>query len=187
MADEFVDVLDEHGVLTGQQILKSVAHQDGIWHLGAHVWIYNDKGELLLQKRAATKLLYPGLWDISAAGHVAAGEDPSVSAARELFEEIGKNVSLSQLRKQFIIKVVHDVDGMRIREFCHVYTWYCNDDIATFSRQEEEVDELKFISLQQLKTDIDSFYVRNYVPHGEYYDRILAVIEEELKQLKKII
>ena len=54
--------------------IKQQAHEDGNFHRTAHVWIINDKNELLLQKRSASKKSHPNCWDISGAGHIRAGE-----------------------------------------------------------------------------------------------------------------
>ena len=82
MADELIDICDESNNLTKIQKMKSYAHKAGLWHRTAHIWIYNSKGNILLQLRAKEKLLYPDMWDISAAGHVSAGEDPTTSGLR---------------------------------------------------------------------------------------------------------
>jgi isopentenyldiphosphate isomerase len=48
---------------------KDDAHADpAVYCLCAHLWIYNGKGQVLLQKRALHNRLFPGRWDISAAG-----------------------------------------------------------------------------------------------------------------------
>lgn len=52
----------------------------------------NDKKELLLQKRSATKKSHPNFWDISGAGHIRAGETVTEGAIRELKEELGVEV-----------------------------------------------------------------------------------------------
>lgn len=69
MADELIDIFDENNNPRGIQKLKSEAHKEGIWHRAVHIWIYNLKGEILLQLRSKNKELYPDRWDVSAAGH----------------------------------------------------------------------------------------------------------------------
>ena len=68
---------------------RSEAHEKGLWHRSAHIWVYNDKSEILLQLRSANKIIFPNRWDVSSAGHIGAGEIPLDSAIRELKEEIG--------------------------------------------------------------------------------------------------
>jgi isopentenyldiphosphate isomerase len=57
MSDELIDIVDENNQPTGERKMKSLAHQDGSWHCSAHVWIYNSKGEILLQLRSKDKLM----------------------------------------------------------------------------------------------------------------------------------
>ena len=59
MADELIDIYDENNKPLGIQKMKSEAHRDGLWHRASHVWIYNSKGEILLQLRAKNKELWP--------------------------------------------------------------------------------------------------------------------------------
>ena len=82
--DELIDVLDADGNYTGKCIMKSEAHRKGIFHPSIHVWLYNKNGEILIQQRAKNKDTHPGLWDVSVAGHIGAGEDIVESAIREV-------------------------------------------------------------------------------------------------------
>ncbi len=86
---EKIDVLNEKGELTGEIRTKKEVHELGLWHKSNHVWILNSEGELLLQHRAKNKENYGNAWDISAAGHVSAGESGIESALREIKEELG--------------------------------------------------------------------------------------------------
>jgi len=71
---EYIDIFDENNNPTGEIKEKAKAHEEGNFHRTAHIWIMNDKKELLLQKRSATKKSHPNCWDISGAGHIRAGE-----------------------------------------------------------------------------------------------------------------
>lgn len=76
---EYIDIFDENNNPIGEKKekrkkKKQQAHEDGNFHRTAHVWIINDKNELLLQKRSASKKSHPNCWDISGAGHIRAGE-----------------------------------------------------------------------------------------------------------------
>ncbi len=86
---EYIDIFDENNNPTGQIKEKGKAHEEGDFHRTAHVWIINDKNELLLQKRSANKKSHPNCWDISGAGHIKAGESVIDGAIRELKEELG--------------------------------------------------------------------------------------------------
>lgn len=90
---ELFDILNEDGTKSGLVRERGVVHRQGSLHAAAHVWVARpgkDGGfDLLLQKRSSQKDSYPGCFDISAAGHVATGDDVFSSAVRELKEELG--------------------------------------------------------------------------------------------------
>ena len=58
-------------------------------HRAMHLFAYNKRGDLFLQKRSILKDACPGLWDSSAAGHLDVGESYADCAVRELEEELG--------------------------------------------------------------------------------------------------
>ncbi|MSR15408.1 MAG: NUDIX domain-containing protein [Gammaproteobacteria bacterium] len=86
--DEILDVVDAHDEVVGQASHAEV-HRRGLRHRSAHILVYNPAGQLYLQQRALWKECSPGLWDTSAAGHLGAGENYQLGAARELVEELG--------------------------------------------------------------------------------------------------
>jgi isopentenyldiphosphate isomerase len=85
---EMVDLVDENGILLGEQLEKQVVHQQGLWHRDVHVWV-TDGDNVLEQQRAWHKTIMPGDWDVSVGGHVAAGETFLDAAIRETEEELG--------------------------------------------------------------------------------------------------
>src|SRR6266571_6880500 len=92
MSEEIFDVVNEHDEVTGQQT-RSEVHRLGLKHRAVHVLVFNDRGEVFLQKRSMKKDRQPGVWDSSASGHVDTGEDYDACAVRELGEELGLHVS----------------------------------------------------------------------------------------------
>ncbi|NTW22725.1 NUDIX domain-containing protein [Candidatus Falkowbacteria bacterium] len=182
MPDELIDICDDSGRLTGERKLKSEAHRDGLWHRAAHVWIYNAKGEVLLQLRAQGKQLYPGTLDVSAAGHVGANEEPAVAAARELEEELGLRVQPSDLHFFKIVKNSPPFPGFKNNEFYYVYFLQYDGGTEAFKLQDEEVESVKFFGISQIEKDLSSDKSR-FVPHGSYWHEILG----ELEKISKII
>jgi len=83
MTLELIDVLTAEGAPVGIAKTKAEVHRDGDWHRAAHVWIVASDGRLLLQRRSLRKENYPSLWDVSAAGHLSAGETSKECAVRE--------------------------------------------------------------------------------------------------------
>ena len=108
-ANECFALRREDGSLTGEIKPRALVHRDGDLHGASHVFLARLRGgraELLLQKRSAQKDSFPGLYDISAAGHLAPGEDFAAAARRELAEELGEDVAdertpLQKLRDAF--------------------------------------------------------------------------------------
>ena len=70
---ELLDIVDEYGNKTGEVVEREKAHDLNLFHWEISVFLINDKKELLLQKRAATKRMNPNMWG-SCAGHVDSGE-----------------------------------------------------------------------------------------------------------------
>ena len=74
---EIFDITDDNGFPTGETVSRSDAHDNGIPHRTAHIWIVRkevDKYQVLLQKRSAEKESFPGMYDTSSAGHIQAGD-----------------------------------------------------------------------------------------------------------------
>jgi 16S rRNA (adenine1518-N6/adenine1519-N6)-dimethyltransferase len=93
---ERFDVVDENdNVLTTE--LRSVVHEKNLRHRAVHILVFNQAGELLLQKRSAWKDREPSKWDSSAAGHLEPGESYEVGAIRETEEELGIRCELKPL------------------------------------------------------------------------------------------
>ncbi len=87
---EMLDVFDDMGRYLGVKPRDEV-HQTGDWHRVFHcqiVAIRNAVPSVVLQRRSDNKAAFPGLLDLSAAGHLAAGETP-IDGIRELAEELG--------------------------------------------------------------------------------------------------
>ncbi|HKR65608.1 MAG TPA: NUDIX domain-containing protein [Thermoanaerobaculia bacterium] len=86
---ERVDIVTPDGVLTGRAKAKDDVHRDGDWHRCAHLWLLTPDGRILVQRRALSKQSWPGMWDVSVAGHISAGESSRDAVLRETQEELG--------------------------------------------------------------------------------------------------
>ena len=78
---------------------RSEVHGNNLRHRAVHMFIFNQIGDILLQKRSRWTDRHPLLWDSSAAGHVQAGEDYDLAARRELEEELGIEIQLEKVLK----------------------------------------------------------------------------------------
>jgi 16S rRNA (adenine1518-N6/adenine1519-N6)-dimethyltransferase len=85
---EVFDIVDENDQVTGQASRVEV-HARKLLHRAVHVFIFNKRGDLLLQQRSMFKDVHPGVWGSSVSGHLDAGEDYAAAVLRELDEEMG--------------------------------------------------------------------------------------------------
>lgn len=151
--DELIDILTPDGKSTGKTALKSEAHKNGWFHATVHIWLFTSDKKILLQQRAFTKKVFPGLWDISVAGHIGAGESILSSAKREVFEEIGV-----ELKEKDLIKIgtrMHQVshpNGIQDNEHHHVFIAELKVPISQLIIQKEEVADVKLFDLSVLKS-----------------------------------
>lgn len=91
---EHVVLVDEQGRPVGVEE-KLAAHRDGgRRHLAFSVYVFNARGELLLQRRAPGKYHFAGLWSNSCCGHPRPEEDVLLAARRRLGEEFGFETEL---------------------------------------------------------------------------------------------
>ena len=90
--DELTEVVEEHDepVLV---VSALEARRQKLRRRVILVLLHNADGKLYLQRRGLRKTAYPGLWDVSASGHVHAGEAREDAARRELYEELGVKAS----------------------------------------------------------------------------------------------
>ncbi|MCT4612097.1 MAG: NUDIX domain-containing protein [Clostridia bacterium] len=149
---EYVDILNENGILTGEVLPKKEAHRLGLWHKAVHIFIVNNNDELLIQKRASDKDFYPNVWDLSAAGHISADETSLISAIREIEEEIGISVKEEELKYLFTIREEHIYEDINNKEFLDVFFIKKNIDSNNLKLQVEEVADAKFISIEEFET-----------------------------------
>ncbi len=178
MTEERIDILDKNGRKTGISRTKKEAHAKGLWHRAAHIWVYNSKGKILLQKRSMKEDSWPGMWGVSAAGHLSAGETPRQAALRELKEEIGIRANPKDL-KQIIVNRSSIMlrDNYNNKEFQHVYLFKLSE--IPKKLQKEEVETVEFIPLTKFERELKNPKKANeYVPH-EYYQDLIKILKKK--------
>jgi len=98
MTEEIFDVVDANDEVI-EQLPRSQVHARGLLHRAVSIFVFNSKGELLLQLRTPTRDEYPNCYTSSASGHLSAGEDYDDAAPRELAEELGISSPLTRLAR----------------------------------------------------------------------------------------
>ncbi|MBI2013405.1 MAG: NUDIX domain-containing protein [Candidatus Colwellbacteria bacterium] len=173
---EYIDILDELGNPTGESKLRDNVHKDGDWHKSTHIWIINSDGKILVQKRSKIKVNYPDLWDISAAGHIFTGETSIEGGIREAKEELGIKLSKNEFEHLFVTTtdVVLNNGTYIEREFHDIFLVRKDLDLSKLKLQKEEVQKVKFVSLDELLKDCDKKSV--FVPHKDEYNKLFSAL-----------
>ena len=149
---DFVVLVDEHGLdlmnpigglLT---IQKMKAHRDGLKHKAVSVFVFNDHGEVLLQKRSANKDHSANKWSNTCCTHPSPGEMSVVAAKRRLGEEMGLVVKLTEV---FTFSYYSDTgNGYIENEFDHVCFGFCSQSPKP---DPDEVSDWKWITTVELE------------------------------------
>ena len=129
---------------------KMQAHKEALLHRAFSVFIFNKKGELLLQRRALNKYHSPGLWTNTCCSHPRPNEILMNAAKRRLVEEMGFDCDLFY-QFNFIYKASLD-QGMTEHELDHVYFGTYEGEIII---NPEEVSDYKFVSITELEININ--------------------------------
>lgn len=158
---EYLDLCDENGLPTGTVVSRPEAHALGLRHRTAHVWILRQiqgRCQILLQKRSMKKESFPGLYDASAAGHIAAGDEPRTAMLRELAEELGIYAKPEQLIPlgKFSCQYEEIFQGTLFRDnevrWAFLYTEFVNTE--NLQLQSEEVERVDWFDLQEVREEI---------------------------------
>lgn len=145
-----VILVDEHDVPTGT-MEKMEVHKKALLHRAFSVFIFNSKGEILLQKRAGNKYHSPALWTNACCSHPAPGQDTLQSATKRLKEEMGFTTSLKKIF-DFIYKAPFD-NGLTEHEFDHVFIGTYDEAIIP---DKEEVSDYCYQTSEQIKKSLQS-------------------------------
>ncbi len=179
---ELLDIVDENNKLTGDIVEREIVHEKGFWHREVAVIIVNEEGKMLLEKRAPTKKQSPNKWALCA-GHIEAGDIPENAIVREMKEEIGVDVSIDKL--EFIKAAMRNIkfnDDLYNRAFQYTYFWKTDKKESEFVVQEEELTEVKFFEIQEIKDKVKLKDENIAFADEEYINEIINIVEEKIKK-----
>ncbi len=146
--EEYIILVDEQDNPLGK-MEKLEAHQKGLLHRAFSVFIFNSRGEMLLQQRADTKYHSAGLWTNACCSHPNYGESMERAVNRRLQQEMGLN-----LRPEFIFSFIYKVrfnNGLIENEFDHVYS-VISDSLPEPNK--EEVKSWKYANVDLIRKEI---------------------------------
>lgn len=154
---------------------KLEAHQKGVLHRAFSVFIFNQKGDLMLQQRAFDKYHSPGLWTNTCCSHQRDGETNLEAGSRRLQEEMGFNVALKELFS-FIYKAPFD-NGLIEHELDHVLIGYTNTNPLI---NPEEVADWKWMPMHEIVIDLKAHPTRYTVWFQIIFDRVNTYLKKML-------
>lgn len=148
LVDEYGrDLFNQDGMLS--TIEKMEAHRHGLLHRAVSVFVFNDREELLLQKRAINKYHSAQKWSNTCCTHPSPGEIPLIAAQRRLGEEMGLTVSLTEV---FTFSYQADTgNGFTENEFDHVFFGLSSQNPEP---NPAEVSDWKWITMEELEQEL---------------------------------
>lgn len=157
-ANEVFDIFTSNMERIGTATRREV-HAQGLWHQTFQCWIVHTSpsGErsLLFQMRHPGKDVFPGLLDISCAGHLLAGESVE-DGVRELEEELGLAIPFGELIPCGVFPEEDILSEQLIdREFCHVYLYECSRPLNEYVFQRSEITGIYLINLDVFTEMLD--------------------------------
>ncbi|HYM84569.1 MAG TPA: isopentenyl-diphosphate Delta-isomerase [Candidatus Dormibacteraeota bacterium] len=151
---DLVELVDEGGAPVGAMPKLAAHAEPGTLHRAFSVFLGDEVGRVILQRRALTKYHTPGLWSNSCCGHPAPGEDPLEAATRRLREELGIALRPTALASVATVtyEVVDDATGLVEHEFDHVFVGVAEGALRPDTAEVAEVRSLPLDELGGLET-----------------------------------
>lgn len=200
MEHELLTVFNEKHQKVGENT-RAFIHQEGLWHETFHCWFVqriNGVPHLYFQQRSNVKKDFPGLFDITAAGHLLANETVN-EGIREVQEELGIILSMEDLRPIGILKDSIVQKNFIDNEFAHTYVYMMVGGSPSFHLQEEEVSAIYSAPISEVvrlyEREVDQISLgcilsinkdrleikvslEDFVPHGgDYMKQVLKAIQ----------
>lgn len=157
--EEQLPLVDENGKVIGVAP-RSACHQGpGMMHPVVHLHVFNNKGQLYLQKRREDKLVQPGKWDTAVGGHVSASDDIDTALKREAEEELG----ITGFKPQHFARYKWETEI----ETELIFMFVCKYD-GKITIDPGELSDGKFWSVQEIEDNIDqNLFTPNFIQEFE--------------------
>jgi isopentenyl-diphosphate delta-isomerase len=143
-----LELVDEDGTTVGTAEKLSAHVAPGRLHRAFSVFLFDDSGRLLVQRRALGKYHSPGVWSNTCCGHPYPGEPPFVAAARRVGEELG--VAPFSLREAGTVRYNHPdpASGLVEQEYNHLFVGLLRQRLRP---NPEEIAETAFVTPDELE------------------------------------
>lgn len=144
---ELFDLYTEDRVRTGRTMVRGTKVPEGLYRLVVHVCIFDHEGRMLIQQRQPFKQGWSNYWDLTVGGCAVAGDTSRTAAEREVREEIGLELDLSDIRPSLTL----NFDG----GFDDYYVLTREVDLSALHLQEEEVQAVRWATQEEILRMID--------------------------------
>ncbi|HUV46608.1 MAG TPA: NUDIX domain-containing protein [Candidatus Bathyarchaeia archaeon] len=174
---EIFEIVDKKGQVIGKA-QRNKCHQDeNLIHQAVHLYIFNQKNQVLLQKRSATKDLYPGCFTASASGHLNISEGFKKAVLREAKEELSIDLKKKDLKAigKFLIKAPTETELIMV--FFTTFSGFLNP-------AKQEVEDLVWFDPDRLFDLIKNKEIK-LTPSTYYFlthKKIIKAIKDYFKQ-----
>lgn len=147
--EDKIVLVSEHDDMIGIMD-KMEAHRQGLLHRAFSIYIFNSKGEMLLQQRALTKYHSGGLWTNACCSHPMPGEKVKEAAERRLMEELGFETTIEKIF-DFVYKAEFE-NGLTEHEFDHVFAGEYEGELNV---DPEEVKDYTYTGISAIKNMLE--------------------------------
>lgn len=166
---ELWDVYDRDRIKTGELHKRGEKLAEGQYHMVVHVCIFNSRNRMLIQQRQPFKEGWNNMWDLTVGGSAVAGDSSQQAAEREVFEELGLKIDLSDARPDFTVNFPEGFDDY--------YLIRMDVDISRLALQETEVQRVRWadkeevLKMQEEGTFIPYWFLDKLFDMGQWYQR----------------
>lgn len=174
MSEEIFDIVDQYDRVIGQHSRGKI-HQLGLRHRSVSLLVFNDSGQLFLQKRSMKKDYAPGKWGASVSGHVDTGEDYDTAIVREAREELG--IILPEIPKK-LFKL--DACRQTEQEFVWIYEYQYQ---GPFQLHPEEVSDGRWFSIRE----VNQWIASRTEDLAKFFIFIWEMREQKMRKVSTII
>lgn len=168
MPQEYFPLVNEEGKTIGKATRKECHSGSKMLHPVVHLHIFNDNGDLYLQKRSMRKDIQPGKWDTAVGGHIDYGESVEEALRREVREELGVTDFSPIMITSYIFESA--IEKELVNTFRTVYN-------GPFNPDPEELDGGRFWAIDEILESIGKgIFTPNF--ENEFQSIVLPAIRK---------